>query len=134
MHPLAKAAVSVQEGLKAADFDGPKTAQIHQLLAELLQHPKLKTKTTNKPTTPRKMPAGAWNANRDRVIAFNGKVFPAPTIAKGVCKVFDTFPTFDHTELANAVQQAFPENSYKPYRVAVDLKKWAAKLFTFQQV
>lgn len=77
-----------------------------------------------------------WPTNRNRTINLSGKTIPAKTIARGVCNVFwlqeqGRLPSLDDKTIAQAVQAAFPENSYKPYRVAVDRKKYENRQFTF---
>lgn len=128
-------ALELANALKAANLTGPRAQELVALClsASKMGKPQPETqpeKPKPKRTRPsRPVPAGTWNPNRARVVLLDGQEIPAPTIAKAITYIFDAQlfdPCTDEraATIAAAIQAAFPENNYKPYRVWADQKKF----------
>lgn len=84
---------------------------------------------------PRPIPAGTFGF-RPRVVKYGGKQYKAATIAHGFCliarDIIKTGGKVDAEGVAAAIQEAYHENNYEPYRVYVDLKKFQKRKFACQ--
>lgn len=124
-------------------FQGPNTDEALKVCQRILKV--LPQENGNGPRVfgPRRpVPPGTFEPDRNRQLVIGEVAFPAPTIAKGVCNVFEyeqaNGETIDDLVIAKAVQKAFPENNYcrdgkRTDRVVIDRQKWARGQFGFQK-